>query len=304
MPGSCRAPGLAGDVVPAVHAVDLARARRRGATSSAGRTSGWTRTIATTIPWSTPMNTTPAVATSERTNADFRDAQVAAEDAEVHQRQRRGDDHGGEGGLGEVGEERVQEQQEQGDEAGARRCRSAGSWRRTARRPRCATRWWRSRSPGTSPAATLAAPMPIISWSGSTSSPRRAAKLVAVAMVSVSDTRVMPTAAIRSGPTSLVWVHGIVGCGYALGKRPHGGTPRRGEIERRRHDRGPDDPDEDRRNAGRQAGQHQQHDEHDRRRRPASSRRRRRARGRTARSPRRSRRRRSRSRTASGAGPR
>ena len=36
----------------------------------------------------------------------------------------------------------------------------------------------------------------------STSSPRRAAKLVAVAIVSVSETSVMPTAAISSGPTS------------------------------------------------------------------------------------------------------
>ena len=49
----------------------------------------------------------------------------------------------------------------------------------------------------------LAAPMPTISWSGSTSSPRRAAKAVAVAMVSVSDTSVMPTAAMSSGPDVL-----------------------------------------------------------------------------------------------------
>ena len=40
--------------------------------------------------------------------------------------------------------------------------------------------------PWKNPAAMLAAPMPIISWSGSTSSPRRAAKLDAVAMVSVA----------------------------------------------------------------------------------------------------------------------
>ena len=63
------------------------------------------------------------------------------------------------------------------------------------------------------PAAMLAAPIPIISWSGSTSSPRRAAKLAAVAMVSVSDTRVMPTAAMRRGPTSLTLVHGSDGAG-------------------------------------------------------------------------------------------
>ena len=54
--------------------------------------------------------------------------------------------------------------------------------------------------PWRNPAAMLAAPRPIISWSGRTSSPRRAAKLDAVAIVSVSDTSVMPTAATSSGP--------------------------------------------------------------------------------------------------------
>ena len=52
-------------------------------------------------------------------------------------------------------------------------------------------------NPWKSPAAMFAAPMPTISWSGSTSSPRRAAKLVAVAIVSVSETSVMPNAAIE-----------------------------------------------------------------------------------------------------------
>ena len=46
--------------------------------------------------------------------------------------------------------------------------------------------------PWKNPAATFEAPMPTISWFGSISSPRRAAKAVAVAMVSVSETRVMP----------------------------------------------------------------------------------------------------------------
>ena len=58
-------------------------------------------------------------------------------------------------------------------------------------------------NPWKKPAATLAAPMPIISWLGSSSSPRRAAKLDAVAMVSVSDTSTMPIAASSNGPTSL-----------------------------------------------------------------------------------------------------
>ena len=50
-------------------------------------------------------------------------------------------------------------------------------------------------NPWKNPAARFAVPIPIISWSGSTSSPRRAAKLEAVAIVSVSDTSVIPAAA-------------------------------------------------------------------------------------------------------------
>ena len=56
--------------------------------------------------------------------------------------------------------------------------------------------------PWKKPAAMFEAPMPTISWSGFTSSPRRAAKLVAVAMVSVNDTSVIPTAPMSSGPMS------------------------------------------------------------------------------------------------------
>ena len=63
--------------------------------------------------------------------------------------------------------------------------------------------------------------MPIISWLGSTSSPRRAAKLVAVAIVSVSETSVMPIAAISRGPTSLAFVHGKRRRGHPLRQRPH-----------------------------------------------------------------------------------
>ena len=63
------------------------------------------------------------------------------------------------------------------------------------------------------PAATFAVPMPTISWFGWTSSPRRAAKLVEVAIVSVSETNVIPIAAIRSGPTSLNSVQGTSATG-------------------------------------------------------------------------------------------
>ncbi len=79
--------------------------------------------------------------------------------------------------------------------------------------------------PCTNPAAMLAAPMPIISWFGSTSSPRRAAKLDAVAIVSVSDTSVMPIAATNNGPTSCTVVNGNVGVGKPFGSEPTVDTP-------------------------------------------------------------------------------
>ena len=80
-------------------------------------------------------------------------------------------------------------------------------------------------NPWKRPEATFAAPMPTISWSGSTSSPRRAAKLVAVAIVSVRETRVMPTAAMSSGTTSSVLVHGMLGDGTPCGSAPTVTTP-------------------------------------------------------------------------------
>ena len=105
--------------------------------------------------------------------------------------------------------------------------------------------------PWKSPAAMFAAPMPIISWSGSTSSPRRAAKLVAVAMVSVSDTRVMPTPATSSGPTSLTLVHGTArASGTPAGASPPSPPPVGREVEHRRHDGGADDGHEHRRAPG------------------------------------------------------
>ena len=80
-------------------------------------------------------------------------------------------------------------------------------------------------NPWKKPAATFAAPMPIISWLGSSSSPRRAAKADAVAMVSVSETRTMPTAARNNGPTSSTDVKGNDGLGQPLGSDPTVETP-------------------------------------------------------------------------------
>src|SRR3984885_5922317 len=79
--------------------------------------------------------------------------------------------------------------------------------------------------PWRKPAARLAAPMPIISWFGSTSSSRRAPKLEEVAIVSASDTSVMPTAATIKGPTSAHFVQGTDGLGTPLGSVPTVATP-------------------------------------------------------------------------------
>ena len=80
-------------------------------------------------------------------------------------------------------------------------------------------------NPWNSPANALAAPIPTISWLASTSSPRRAAKLVEVAIVSASDTSVIPIAAASSAPTSLRSTEGICGRGKPCGSEPTVVTP-------------------------------------------------------------------------------
>ena len=75
-------------------------------------------------------------------------------------------------------------------------------------------------NPWKKPAATLAEPMPIISLFGFTRSPRRALNEVDRAMVSVSDTSVIPTAATSSEPTSPMSVHGTSGVGSPSGRVP------------------------------------------------------------------------------------
>ena len=79
--------------------------------------------------------------------------------------------------------------------------------------------------PWKNPATTLDAPTPIISALASTSSPRRAAKLDAVAMVSVSDTIVMPTAPTMRATASDALVHGRDGVGKPWGNVPTVFTP-------------------------------------------------------------------------------
>ena len=75
------------------------------------------------------------------------------------------------------------------------------------------------------PDTRLAAPIPIISWLGSISSPRRAPKLEEVAIVSANETSVMPSAAAINGPTSEKLVHGSDGVGKPRGREPTVATP-------------------------------------------------------------------------------
>ena len=80
-------------------------------------------------------------------------------------------------------------------------------------------------NPWKSPARALPAPIPIISWFGSTSSPRRAAKLVEVAIPSAIDTIAIPIAAANSGPMSLRSTDGNCGRGSPCGSDPTVETP-------------------------------------------------------------------------------
>ena len=114
--------------------------------------------------------------------------------------------------MGQVGQEPVEEQEKDGDQAradqsgqlgpgtglvGHRRARATDRDRKTLEEP--------CRDIRRADADHLLI--------GSTSSPCRAAKLAAVAIVSVSDTIVMPTAPTRRGPTSDHLVHGSEGVG-------------------------------------------------------------------------------------------
>ena len=112
--------------------------------------------------------------------------------------------------------------------------------------------------PRKKPAARLAAPMPIISWFGFTCSPRRALNEVDKAMVSVSDTSVIPTAATqqRNDVTELGPRHS--GRGQPLGKGADRGDV---EVEHGGHDRGADDGDEDGGDGAGEAREHEQHGE-------------------------------------------
>ena len=79
--------------------------------------------------------------------------------------------------------------------------------------------------PWNSPAARFAAPIPIISFCPSISSPLRAANDDAVEMVSVSDTRAIPSAPPTSNPMSDSAMSGTVRGGNPWGSTPTTSTP-------------------------------------------------------------------------------
>ena len=79
--------------------------------------------------------------------------------------------------------------------------------------------------PWNMPATTLAPPIPIISWLGSTFSPRRAAKLAEVAIWSVRETSTMPKDAASSGPRDSSGTDGKVRLGNPWGSGPTTSTP-------------------------------------------------------------------------------
>ena len=167
----------------------------------------------------------------------------------------------------------MRNEQQDRDEAGPDEPGDLATWRRPARPRRSASHSPTRRSPGRTRPRCSRRPTPIISWSGSTSSPRRAAKLEDVAMVSVSDTSVMPTAAgqrAHRGPEK--FVHGkrrASGC--PAGSVPTVATPSARQIEHRRHDRRSDDGDQHGGNHSGDPGEQEQHAE-DRQRRSRASR--------------------------------
>ena len=199
----------------------------RPSTSPCGHQFRWKKsridsTTATTMPSRTPRKMTPALATSESTTAERRNLHT-----------------------------RVSSAKSASDSAAAMTTAASAEFGRSARSPLkntssstttpaptmpaswllapdCSATAVRellaeTANPWKKPAAMLAEPMPIISWFGFTCSPRRALNEVDRAIVSVSDTSVMPTAATSSGTTSPMSVHGTSGVGQPLGKGADGG---------------------------------------------------------------------------------
>ena len=238
-----------------------ARAPRRAATSSGGRTAGSTGRPRAGCPAARRAGPRRASRRARAASADFRTRRYVRRIGDVHQRERGRDHDGGERGLRQVLQQRRQEQQQHDHDRRRRRARSPGDFE-----PACSATAVREplaeiANPWNSPAATLAAPIPIISWFGSTSSPRRAAKLVDVAIVSVSETSTIPTAATSSGARSLTRHRRERRGRQSLRQRAHGLHTVGAEVEHRGDQRGADDRDEHGGHLLRDARQDQQHRE-------------------------------------------
>ena len=98
--------------------------------------------------------------------------------------------------------------------------------------------------PWNSPAARLAVPMPIISWLASTSWPVRSANADDVEIVSVSDTRVMPSAPATSNARSANPTSGQGERREALGQLAHQRDALAAEVEHDDRRDGRDDGDQ------------------------------------------------------------
>ena len=152
-------------------------------------------TTAMTMPSRTPTSATP-------TNVTARDRELAAphdpeapQAGHVEQADARDDDDRGEHGHRQVGDEPGHEHEHREHEARPPRRRSAASCA-----PACSATAVRellvlTGKPLKRPAATFAAPMPMISWLSSTSTPCRAANPDETLIVSPTATSVMPIGA-------------------------------------------------------------------------------------------------------------
>ena len=115
--------------------------------------------------------------------------------------------------------------------------------------------------PWKKPAKMFAAPMPIISWSPRTRSPRRAAKEDDVDIVSARATTAMATAPRNSSGRSPHGTDGTVSGGKPCGSTPMVLTPVVLQVEQVDRERGEHHDDEHRGHLGQQPLQHQDADQ-------------------------------------------
>ena len=219
------------------------------------------RATATTMPWSTPSRMTPALATSEISTALRRTLQTLASTLKSISDSAATMTTAASAVCGRSASSELRNRSRTATSAAPTR---PASWLRA---PDCSATAVREplveiAKPWKKPAATLAAPMPTISWSASTSSPRRAAKLADGGdRVGQRDER----DAERGDEQR----HDVAGLRPReargrdpLRQRADRGDALRREVERGRERRHADDGDQYGGHALGQSGQDQQHEEH------------------------------------------